>query len=255
MKALRLADLTMPELAEKISAIELAIIPVGSTEQHGPHMVYGTDAICAERLSERIAEVVGPRAVVLPGLPWGLSEHHMNFPGSITLRSATMHAVIHDLVLSWVRHGVKKFLLVNGHGGNLSALTAIAVEVGHDVGAQLAILHWESIARDVIQKLAKTPVYGHACEIEASLLWYLHPEAVRVAALTPGQVQPPRYRWGGGFGLPMQPLAVLLSKKVEETTLNGALGDATQASPEIGREITDVIVQRTAEFLSDFLGV
>ena len=118
----RLARLTWRQVTLDLERSRLVIIPIGSTEQHGPNGLLGTDAICAEEIATRVGEEVA--ALVAPTISVGMALHHMAFAGTISLSPATLQAVISDYVTSLHRHGFRAFLFVNGHGGNLASGTA-----------------------------------------------------------------------------------------------------------------------------------
>ncbi len=127
---MRLQLMSWPEVERYLEDSVGVIVPIGATEQHGPTGVIGTDAICAETLAWRTGELTG--AVVGPTLSVGMSEHHMAFPGSITLRPSTLVSVVHDVVLSLARHGFRRVFVINGHGGNTASLDAAFFEVYTD---------------------------------------------------------------------------------------------------------------------------
>ena len=124
---MQLQLMTWPEVEHYLENSVGAIVPIGATEQHGPTGLLGTDAICAETLAWRTGDLTG--AVVGPTLTVGMSEHHMAFPGSITLRPTTLVAVVRYVVLSLARHGFRRIFVINGHGGNTASLDAAFFEV------------------------------------------------------------------------------------------------------------------------------
>ena len=94
------------------------IMPIGSTEQHGPNGLIGTDALCAEVIARSVGEAAD--AFVGPTIGVGMAVHHMSFAGSMTVRPSTLIQIIHDYVLSLARHGFRRFFFLNGHGGNIA---------------------------------------------------------------------------------------------------------------------------------------
>ena len=124
---MRLQLMTWPEVQEYLATCQGIIVPIGATEQHGPIGLIGTDAICAEVLAWSVGDAAG--AVVAPTLAVGMSEHHMAFPGSVTLRPSTLLQLIRDVVISLARHGFRRFWFLNGHGGNTPSVQAAFFQV------------------------------------------------------------------------------------------------------------------------------
>src|SRR3954447_15782833 len=117
-----LADLTWPELNELRDEIDLVLIPVGSNEQHGPNLALQMDSVGAFEFARRASARMAPRLLVAPVVPWGVSHHHMVFPGTITLSPDTFIQVILEIVETLHHHGFERFMIVNGHGGNNAAI-------------------------------------------------------------------------------------------------------------------------------------
>jgi creatinine amidohydrolase len=245
-----LARMTSPEAAEALANAEVALIPVGATEQHGPNMTLETDTAVAYRLALRIATALHPRAVVAPPLPYGVSYHHMKFPGTMTLSPETFQAVVLEVVESLRRHGLERFFVVDGHAGNQGALDVLMTKLRFQMGIQAAYLFYFTIVDDLMREGAKTERWGHACEVEASMGLALQPDIVRSEALEAGKLRPASLPYSNVMEKPRVgvPLAF------EELTENGALGDAHQASEAFGQRLADAVVERSVEFLERFIG-
>jgi creatinine amidohydrolase len=170
------------------------IIPIGSTEQHGPTGLIGTDTICAEAISRGVGDVT--QALVAPTINVGMALHHTAFPGSISLRPSTLILVIRDYVTSLARAGFTKFFFINGHGGNVATLKAAFSEC-YQVLADLNLPNADRVQCHVanwymcssVYKLAQE-LYGnqegsHATPSEVALTQYVYPDSIKQAALSP----------------------------------------------------------------------
>jgi creatinine amidohydrolase len=207
----------------------------------------------ATAMSLRIARRLSPRALVAPSLPFGLSAHHMRFPGTITLHPDTFTAVLLDVIRSLKAHGVARILLLNGHGGNQACLSVVAMRARQELGVEVATAMYSTAAADVLNARFGR-AYMHACEVEASLALAAAPELVRTAALAPGEELPPRFRYTSlaGGGAPGGAF-VDVAARMDEISANGAIGDPRNASAEAGAAVLDVAERRLAEFLEDFI--
>ena len=182
-----------------------------------------------------------------PAINLGVSYHHMNFPGTITLRPETFISAVYDVVWSLRQHGLEKFFILNGHGGNIPSLGVLIVKLREELGVKVAWTSFTSLGRDVIQARVSSKSKGHACEGEMSQALYLAPHTVRQEAFAPGEFKGYPYRHlGEGFNL-------AYAYRFDEITTNGALGDATLASEELGREIVEAALNKAVEFLEDFI--
>jgi creatinine amidohydrolase len=251
-RSVYLAELTWPEARDAFAEAEVVVIPLGSNEQHGPGMTLATDITLATAIAGRVAERLRPRAIVAPSLPFGLSPHHMSFPGSITLQATTFSAVLFDVMRSLLRHGAKRFFLLNGHGGNQALLSVIATQARLELGVPVATAIYLSAAADLTKERFGRS-YAHACEIEASLGLAIAPQIVRTGALAKGEELPPRFRHTAlaGGGTPAGAF-VDAAALFEEITANGNIGDPRLATREDGEAIAALAVDRLVEFLEDF---
>jgi len=249
MTEVELARMTSPEAAAALARAEVVLVPVGATEQHGPHLTLETDTAIAHRLAVLLARRLYPRAIVAPPVPFGVSHHHLGFAGTLTLAPETFIAVVLDLVRSLKHHGVRRFFIIDGHAGNQGALEVLMTKLRFELGVQAAYLFYFTLASDVIARGVSSPRWGHACEVETSVALALAPELVRREALTSGELRPQLIP----FVDPWQTYHLSMSQAFEEITANGALGDARQASEEFGQAIVECVVARAQDFLEAFL--
>ena len=247
-KVVFLTDMAWPEVKARLPKVRLAILPTGSMEQHGPHLTFETDIAIATELARRLALQHHPRVVVAPPLPVGMSNHHMNFPGTITWRYDTFMACLEDTILALSRHGIQRFLILNGHGGNRAAISILATQLRYEEDLMVAGCTWFELVREACQRfIPKRRV--HADEIEAAMGLYLAPRVVRKAALAKGKAHADPYPYtdpgtGGGIEVPY---------RWEELTPNGAYGDARRATTEMGKELTAVFLEKAGEFVEAFM--
>ncbi len=176
----------------------VAIVPLGATEQHGPHLPFASDTLIADALAARLAARLGD-AVALPALSLGCSIEHMSFRGTLDLTPATLLAVLTDVLRSLAQHGITEAFVFSAHGGNVAtlreslpalraAVPGVAIHALDGLAALTARLHADAARFGVTAEAAG----HHAGEIETSIMLALHPELVRTEAFAPGHVEPVR---------------------------------------------------------------
>ncbi len=184
---------TWPEVEVYLKSSTGIILPIGSTEQHGPTGLIGTDAICAEVIAKGVGEEVD--ALVAPTINVGMALHHMDFPGSMSLRPSTLILVIRDYLVGLVRAGFTKFFFINGHGGNMATLKAAFAETYVTVAdlnlpnaaqVQCHLANWFMVGS--VMRLARE-LYGdqegsHATPSEVAVTQFAYPAAIKQAPLT-----------------------------------------------------------------------
>ncbi|MFM5981025.1 MAG: creatininase family protein [Sphaerospermopsis kisseleviana] len=185
---------TWTEVETYLQQSQGIIIPIGSTEQHGPTGLIGTDAICAEAISRGVGETT--QAMVAPTINVGMALHHTAFSGTISLRPSTLILVIKDYITCLAKAGFTKFYFINGHGGNIATLKAAFSEtyahledlqIQNYQKVQCQIANWFMCSS--VYKLAKE-LYGdqegsHATPSEVAVTQYVYPEAIKKAPLSP----------------------------------------------------------------------
>ncbi len=243
-----LAELSWPEVAEAKDDVEMILIPFGSTEQHGPNLALSADAAIAESLCHLASAAMSPRLLVAPAVPWGVSPHHMDFPGTITLAADTLLRVFDDMIGSLTEHGFKRFLIVNAHGGNKEISGVVAQEVGNRYGIEFcgAVFLWDLIPDELKSRFQRTDRVGHACELEVSDALFLCPEIVKRDALNAGD-----YREDGwDLRETLKRYGVRAADSMADITNNGALGDATLATAEVGKARMEAAVESLSEIVA-----
>lgn len=232
-----LEHMTSPDAKEAAEKGLVAILPVGSTEVHGPHMPLGTDAIVAHEIARRAAEK--EEAVVLPPLYYAYVQETAHFPGTMSLSAKTLLGVLEDVCDEVARNGFKKILIVNGHGGNnvlLRTFMRATLRKKKDYVLYAMIEPWAAI-NELAAKLSEGRLFGHACEIETSIGLYLYGNHVKM-----GNVK--REGKLGSTGLP---------KGIETPfdwpayALDVYVGDPRYATKKKGKVLVDKMVEYLAE--------
>ncbi len=185
--------LTWQEVEARLARVPAIVIPIGSTEQHGPNGLLGTDAICPEVIAREAGEAAD--ILVGPTFNVGMAQHHLAFPGTISLRPATMMAVLQDWIASLSRHGFRHIYFLNGHGGNISTIEATFSQIyadasfvkGGEDGPRLRLVSWWQLPgiMRLSQKLFPEGMGSHATPAEVAVTYYAYPEAQKSVAMSP----------------------------------------------------------------------
>ncbi len=170
------------------------IIPIGSTEQHGPSGLIGTDAICAEVIAKGVGERTN--AIVAPTINVGMALHHTGFPGTISLRPTTLILYLQDYLTSLAKAGFRSFFFINGHGGNIATLKAgfsqiydhlayLNLSNGDQVRCQIANWFMGKEVYELAKKLYGDQEGSHATPSEVAVTQFVYPEAIKKVPLSP----------------------------------------------------------------------
>jgi creatinine amidohydrolase len=192
---MRLQHATWQEVEAYLEREKGIIVPIGSTEQHGPNGLVGTDAICPEAIAWELGERHG--ILVAPTQNLGMAQHHLAFPGTISLRPSTLMAVLRDTITSLSGQGFSHILFLNGHGGNIGTMSAAFAEVyaersmrtGPQPAGELQLKTFNWFLGPRVRELAES-LYGdaegtHATASEVALSWFARPEAVKQVDMSP----------------------------------------------------------------------
>ena len=221
-----LAEMTWTGVSEAVSAgIATVILPLGATEQHGPHLPLGTDTFRAAALAERLAAQL-PGSLVAPVLPVGCSDEHRRFSGLLSLDCETLATVIVNCAQRMADWGVRQLVLLSAHGGNDQALALAAERINQQLPrlhlwvlpAELTMMSKALLAVAEKDNIAPETVGIHAGESETSEMLHLRPDLVRMRLAAPGYT-----------GDMVQILQQLREAGLRSITPNGVLGDPTCA--------------------------
>jgi creatinine amidohydrolase len=240
-------ELTMPELRE--FRPEVVVIPVGSTEQHANHLPYGTDTWRVAEHCRRAAEVAnaaGGRVAVMPAMPYGVNSNFTAYPLTVRLRVETLMAVVTDLVTELDRDGIRKIVIVNGHGGNVWPLRALTRQIHGRVQAMVVVVDaGEYVPEAVGRELWERGEGIHAGEGETSEILHLRPETVRMEAAVPPNVTQPKIE-------SLDAIGGTYVKWWHYYTDTGGVGDPTAATAEKGRRWLEASAEVLGGFLKEF---
>jgi creatinine amidohydrolase len=218
----------------------MVIAPVAALEQHGPHLPVEVDSTLGEEVARRTARQIvarGEAAVVLPVLWTGISEHHMDFGGTISLDFVAFAGVVGGIVRSLARGGFRRIVLLNAHGGNDSALRVIIDDLAPSLNAiLLQVTYWHAAASAIAPLLERQAALLHACEAETSMLMAVHPELVardRIPAPADNLPASGFYRW----------------RRLRDVSSSGVVGDPAAASAGKGERLYAAITTALADRL------
>jgi creatinine amidohydrolase len=225
---------------------QAAVLPFGATEPHNLHMPYGTDIFQVEAIGRRACELAyqaGARVLLLPAVPFGVNTNHLKISGAVALSvtPTTLLRLLADLVDSLERQGVRKLVLLNGHGGN--ELKPLTRELHHRTGVFLCVCDWYRMAADLYPQIFERPG-EHADEVETSLGLAYFPELVHPELADAGAARPTRFEAiNRGW--------VSITRPWHLATTNTGLGDPSAATAEKGRRLMTAVVERLSRFLID----
>jgi creatinine amidohydrolase len=243
---MQLALSTWQEVEEYLRGSVGVIVPIGSVEQHGPNGLIGTDHLCAEVVAKGVGDAIG--CAVAPTLAYGMSQHHLAFAGSVTLRPSTLMLVVRDVVRSLAVHGFRRFFFINGHGGNVASVTAAFDEIYASVSLgdggvplRCRMAFWTGPRCKALTDELYPGVNGnHATASEVSLAQYYQPQHIKHAQMSP-KVAPsaPQFFEGADY---------------RARYPDGRIGsDPSLSSPEHGKRLYDAAVLDMIDAYKTFL--
>jgi creatinine amidohydrolase len=223
---------------------DAAVLTFGATEPHNYHMPYGTDNIQVQLVGRRACERAyrkGANVLLLPNVPFGVNTNHMQIPGglSLSVTPTTLLKIISDIVESLSHHGVRKLLLLNGHGGN--ELKPLARELHHRTDVFICVCDWFHMAADQFSKIFKSPG-EHADEVETSMGLAFFPELMKMEQAGSGAKKATRFA-------AIEKGWISISRPWHLLTEDTGVGDPSAATAEKGRKLMEILTERLGDFL------
>jgi creatinine amidohydrolase len=259
-----LERMTWEEVDARIrGGVDAVLIPIGTTEQHGPHMPLDTDCFIARSLSARAADLgeqEGVSLLVAPTLNVTLSWYHMQFPGSMRLSTTTFLQVFREVCDSLAHHGFEHLVAVNGHGGNIAALTVAVNHYLETTGRRVFLVQWWDLAADALAEVEGPMI--HAEEAETSLALALGQRVLMARASQDawdrGQaVKDAGLPWTsfGQYGMRhVGPKVIVPMDMLRDITKSGVVGDATRARLETGERVLEALIPRIVQVCREMAG-
>jgi creatinine amidohydrolase len=245
-----LSRMTREELGRRTN--DVLVLPVGSTEQHGPHLAMGTDTLLATRVAEAACDRVGDASdvVLAPSLPYGISEHHV-FAGAASVRAETYQRLMTDLLRSLSASGFSRFFVVNGHGGNHDSLGVVAKTAPLDLRVDVAVCsYWNTVAGRLDDlETGDVDVPGHAGTFETSLVAAVEPALVDLESAPGSQSAVPPV-----WSRPVHP-GVDVQLHGEWPRVDGYSDASARATAELGERLFSRVVAEVAAAVEAFVRV
>ncbi len=239
MEEIRLANMNWRDIEEAIENGFLTVVmAIGSTEQHGPHLPLKTDTLIGDAIAYGVAKKLG-NALQAPTIQVGCSEHHLSFPGTLSIQPATLKSLLRDLVDSLAKHGFKRIVLLPSHGGNFATVGETVEELRKKY-TELKIIGYTDLKGFVDALLSISEEFGvtkeeagaHAGENETSFILFLEENLVKKGRFSKGYLGP----------LGDEEIKIILEKGMPALSKNGVLGDPSKANPEKGRAYLERMV-------------
>jgi len=234
---MELSRMTWKEARDNLRQAKVALLPVGSTEQHGPHLPLGTDWMTAQEIARRAGKKGG--WLVLPTIPVGVSEHHRQFWGTLWVPLEVLRDYVMSVARSLAFHGLRKIVFVNGHGGNTRALEEAARRLREERIYAYVYVWWRAIAETIAQIVESGG--SHAGEMETAVVLAIAPELVR----------PENYGEAVAKGAPewgKRIEGIEVGFDTRDFTESGATGDPSRATVEKGERILQAAAERLDAF-------
>lgn len=240
MKPWRLQELTLTQTRSLTPAV--ALLPIGSTEAHGPHVPYGSDSFHSTAIADRVCEAAttrGASVVLLPTLPYGVQGNTMGFPMTIGVEQTTLDQMITEIIASLERQGVKKLVLVNGHGGN--DFKPLLRSIYPKTPIFVCLVDWWKVGADKAKEIFELPG-EHADEMETSVGLALFGDLVHLPDAGDGGTHRSRFA-------AVEKGWVSIARPWHLVTKDSTHGDPRKATKDKGEAYVKLVVERLTDFV------
>ena len=250
----RFDELAWPEVEEAVKAGRIPVLPVGSVEQHGPHLPLKTDWFFCHSVAEEAARLCPERLIVMPPVHYGLVPHAMGFPGTITANWITLVDYCLGVTKSLEHHGFKRIIVLNGHGSNRHLMEVVARRTVLETNALCAVTSWWDLLRvdKEFEATWRESIFpggcGHACELETSLMLYLEPASVRKDKIEDSVAPYDPFTWVELF----EAGPVTVPGYASKETSTGVGGEPSKATAEKGKIAFEEAVAQLTAFAEAF---
>lgn len=244
------------ETLNRVSRERIALLPLGATEQHGPQLAVGTDTHLVTAIAEAAERHMPEEIVLCPPLPYGSSDHHLSFGGTLSIPAEAYTRLVCVLVRSLLSGGFRRIVLLNGHGGNITpvrqALSILSRESDENIQPNIALAtYWELAGKAFAgQAPMESPALSHACEYETSLMLHLFPEKVWMGKAS--RAKRPAANGYIGWEDDEDYRGVSVFKQTAFISDNGSSGEPQLATGEKGKHLFDHALRGLLDFLESF---
>ena len=252
----RYDELTWPEIGQALTRQPVVLLPFGTVEDHGPHLPLNTDNVIVEAICLEAARRAPGEMLVMSLVAYGLDEHHMDFPGTVSVGISTLIETVADVAISVARHGFTHILVVNGHGSNASIADLAARQVVLETGAICGAMSPNAaidptLAEPAFSQMRRSAPGGvaHAGEYETAMMLHLRPDLVQMdkAVREMGQIKLKYFNWDHP-----EPSILSWQDWWSRMSESGVCGDPTVATAEFGEALFETTVENFITFVHEF---
>jgi creatinine amidohydrolase len=237
-----LEEMSTTDVGEHLQKDTLVVIPIGSTEQHGPANPLGTDFLIAQNVARRACEMAN--AICAPTMPIAVSEHHSRFPGTVWFSPRLVVEMMKEYSLSLASHGFDQIIFLNGHGGNIASLQEVANYLYYKHGKKSASANWwDFVNMDRVKELFPNHAFAHAEAVETSVGLAVHEHLIKLERLENIE---PADEWGRKIH------GVSIPSYTDDFSKDGVVGNLDDISKESGKELLVQAIEKFAEFIAEF---